>query len=290
MFVDSKGNHWYKGNLHTHTTRSDGRRQPQEVINCYRSAGYDFLALTDHWIVSQAEEQQDFLLISGCEYDIGSCVQEEIYHILALGMREDPCLERGALGVQGVIDTVHGHGGLAVLAHPAWSLNRPEHVKALTGLDGTEIYNTVSGFPWNCRAYSGGFIDQMAAEGALLPCLAGDDAHFYQGEETRSFIYVKSEALTEKAILAALRRGDFYATQGPRFELTRAGDRLLVASTPVQRVAFFTDTVYVPDRTAEGDGITRAEYRIKAGDTFVRVELFDRDGRMAWSSPLKLHD
>ena len=160
----------------------------------------------------------------------------------------------------------------------------------MTGLDGTEIYNTVSGFPWNCRAYSGGFIDQMAAEGALLPCLAGDDAHFYQGEETRSFIYVKSEALTEKAILAALRRGDFYATQGPRFELTRAGDRLLVASTPVQRVAFFTDTVYVPDRTAEGDGITRAEYRIKAGDTFVRVELFDRDGRMAWSSPLKLHD
>lgn len=85
----------------------------------------------------------------------------------------------------------------------------------MTGLDGTEIYNTVSGFPWNCRAYSGGFIDQMAAEGALLPCLAGDDAHFYQGEETRSFIYVKSEALTEKAILQRCGAVIFMPLKGP---------------------------------------------------------------------------
>ena len=162
------------------------------------------------------------MLISGCEYDIGACVQEEIYHILALGMREDPGLERGMLDVQGVIDAIHGHEGLAVLAHPAWSLNRPSHVKRLTGLDGTEIYNTVSGFPWNCRAYSGGFVDQMAAERILLPCLAGDDAHFIR-EETQSFIYVKSDDLTEKKILAALQCGDFYASQGPRFEITREG-------------------------------------------------------------------
>lgn len=290
MFVDSKGNRWYKGNLHTHTTRSDGRKKPEEAVACYRAAGYDFLSLTDHWVVSQTEEQENFLLISGCEYDIGASVQEEIYHILALGMRKDPRLVRGALGVQEVVDTIRAYGGLAVLAHPAWSLNRPCHVKALSGLDGTEIFNTVSGFPWNCRAYSGGFVDQMAAEGLLLPCLAGDDAHFYQGEEARSFIYVKSEALTEQHILSALRRGDFYASQGPRFEITYAEGRLLVSSTPVQRVAFFTDTVYVPDRVAEGDGITRAEYQVKAKDTFVRVELFDGDGRMAWSSPLKLHD
>lgn len=37
-----------KGNLHAHTTFSDGRRPVREVIACYRDLGYDFLAITDH--------------------------------------------------------------------------------------------------------------------------------------------------------------------------------------------------------------------------------------------------
>ena len=40
---------FFKGNLHAHTTNSDGRRTPQEVIELYKAHGYDFLALTDHW-------------------------------------------------------------------------------------------------------------------------------------------------------------------------------------------------------------------------------------------------
>src|SRR5499426_4325318 len=37
-----------KGNLHAHTTFSDGRRPIDEVIARYRDLGYDFLAITDH--------------------------------------------------------------------------------------------------------------------------------------------------------------------------------------------------------------------------------------------------
>jgi hypothetical protein len=37
-----------KGNLHTHTTFSDGHRPLREVIARYRDLGYDFLAITDH--------------------------------------------------------------------------------------------------------------------------------------------------------------------------------------------------------------------------------------------------
>ena len=37
-----------KGNLHAHTTFSDGRRPVAEVIERYRELGYDFLAITDH--------------------------------------------------------------------------------------------------------------------------------------------------------------------------------------------------------------------------------------------------
>src|SRR5229473_3164042 len=37
-----------KGNLHTHTTFSDGRLPADEVVARYRELGYDFLAITDH--------------------------------------------------------------------------------------------------------------------------------------------------------------------------------------------------------------------------------------------------
>ena len=37
-----------KGQLHTHTTLSDGTMTPQEVADVYTGLGYDFLAFTDH--------------------------------------------------------------------------------------------------------------------------------------------------------------------------------------------------------------------------------------------------
>lgn len=39
---------WLRGNLHTHSTRSDGAHAPQDVIRMYAKAGYDFLMMSDH--------------------------------------------------------------------------------------------------------------------------------------------------------------------------------------------------------------------------------------------------
>ena len=47
MELDKQGRRWYKGNLHAHTTVSDGRMTPEECIALYQSKGYDFLALTE---------------------------------------------------------------------------------------------------------------------------------------------------------------------------------------------------------------------------------------------------
>jgi predicted metal-dependent phosphoesterase TrpH len=43
-----EGRFW-RGNLHCHSDRSDGLRGPQEVAGAYREAGYDFIALSDHF-------------------------------------------------------------------------------------------------------------------------------------------------------------------------------------------------------------------------------------------------
>lgn len=47
---------WYKGNLHTHTLWSDGDAPPEVTVSWYKNHGYDFLALSDHNILSVAEK------------------------------------------------------------------------------------------------------------------------------------------------------------------------------------------------------------------------------------------
>lgn len=285
MFTDTFGKTWYKGNLHTHTTNSDGAYTPEETIGLYKSKGYDFLALTDHWFHGEGRQEENFLLLNGTEFDVGQNVQEGIYHIVGIGMEKAPALTKRAPGLsaQKIIDEIHNVNGIAILAHPAWSLDRASEVIKLHGIDGCEIYNTTSGLPWNCRPYSGVFFDEMALLGHYLPCMAADDAHHYTGDETRSYIMVQVDALTREGILEAIRANRFYATQGPKFWIEIENDTVTVHSSPVCEVVFFTDTVWAGDRATVGENITEATYKIKPTDTFVRVELKDKDGNSGWS-------
>ena len=57
MYLDQDGKRWFRGNLHTHSTVSDGLKTPDEVIRIYRNEGYDFLAFTDHWKPSGSGEK-----------------------------------------------------------------------------------------------------------------------------------------------------------------------------------------------------------------------------------------
>ncbi len=45
---------WLRGNLHAHTTMSDGDLTPQDLIDQYAARGYDFLAISDHDILTDA--------------------------------------------------------------------------------------------------------------------------------------------------------------------------------------------------------------------------------------------
>src|SRR3970040_1877271 len=46
---------WWKGNLHTHSLWSDGDDFPEMVIDGYKKAGYDFVALSDHNVLAEGE-------------------------------------------------------------------------------------------------------------------------------------------------------------------------------------------------------------------------------------------
>ena len=45
-----KPGQFYRGNTHAHSTRSDGSLSPAELASTYRDRGYDFIAVTDHYM------------------------------------------------------------------------------------------------------------------------------------------------------------------------------------------------------------------------------------------------
>ena len=77
-----------KGNLHCHTTLSDGKGTPAAVIRQYENAGYDFLAITDHqrYNFTNYEEGSDLLILPGIEEDrFLDGVGMPVLHIVGVG-------------------------------------------------------------------------------------------------------------------------------------------------------------------------------------------------------------
>ena len=130
LFSDSLP--FYKANFHCHTTESDGKFSPLSVIEFYKQAGYDILSITDHRTVTEINNNQ-ILLIPGIEIDYN--LPGQWVHILGLGMKNTVSAMWNRFGTpQEGIDLIRYLGGIAVLAHPAWSLNTPAFMSSLTGL------------------------------------------------------------------------------------------------------------------------------------------------------------
>ncbi|MBE6611174.1 MAG: hypothetical protein E7632_01670 [Ruminococcaceae bacterium] len=290
MYIDKYGNHWYKGNLHTHTTISDGAKTPEDTKSAYRAMGYDFIALTDHWKPGAWEEQDSsgLLVLSGAEYDVGrNDVLNGVYHIVGFGYEEPPALTREN-AAQEIIDAINAAGGLAILAHPAWSLNTHDQVSKLSGLFATEIYNSVSGFPRNCRPYSGQVIDELAARGYYLPLIATDDTHFWLGEAGMSYIWVNlgDAPLNRANLMKALRDGKFFPSQGP-FIHAHIEEKTLVVEceTGAAAMTMYSNRPWAGVRRFEdGEGrLTECRFPIDKADTFMRVEVADNSGKLAFT-------
>lgn len=286
MYQDMYGNTRYKVGLHIHTTISDGRKTPAEAAKIYRAAGFDAVAFTDHWKYGEEQELEGLKILSGCEYNLGTKdTSVDVMHIVGVGMTEDPGIDRQTATRQQVIDAIKAKGGLAILAHPAWSLNTPAHALALKGFDAVEIYNTVSNVNQSDRPYSGYFVDLLANEGVSYPLVAADDVHYYAGEdETKSYIMVKAEENTREALLQSIQKGDFYATQGPELHVQRVGQMIVVDCSPCVKIDVLSNSSWCPDKITRGSGLTHAEYKIKDWDKWIRVEVRDALGNCAWSN------
>lgn len=101
------------GVVHVHTTLSDGRATPAEVIEAAEAAGLSFIVITDHDTLdakSVAGYHGELLVLVGAE------TSTDDGHLLGLGIR-DPVF-RFSGDARDTLEDISSLGGTAVVAHP----------------------------------------------------------------------------------------------------------------------------------------------------------------------------
>ena len=291
---------FWRGNIHTHSNLSDGILEPQAVIAAYQNAGYDFISLTDHFIKiygfpvadTRSLRGDNFTTILGAELHAPVTSAGELWHILANGLPLDfaPPTE-GETG-PALAMRARNAGAFVTIAHPAWSRYTIEDGRALlAAAHAVEIYN--HGCAIENDLGDGWYLhDQLLNEGHHLSAIATDDAHFKTRDHFGGWVNVKAESLAPDALLAALKAGHFYATQGPQFHsIALEGKRLSISCSPVDCITVVCGTSRSCVRY--GEGLTSAEFDLATLDkgwllektsSWFRVTVIDSAGKKAWTN------
>ncbi|MDD4890020.1 MAG: hypothetical protein PHU85_08825 [Phycisphaerae bacterium] len=284
---------FHKGNTHIHTTNSDGGWSPDEAIARYRDAGYGFIAVTDHNVVTRLEDRstKDFCLIDSVEID-RSGPGWRTRHVVCIGVGKTfPDRTTFAkMHAAAVRDRA-----IMVVAHPHWSGNSVAEV--LRGpYAGVELFNGVC-YYLNHREDGVWLWDEALRTGHDLLGFAADDNHG-RPPGVKPFdlgwIMVGAARLDRPSILKAIRAGQFYSSTGPRFHAIEFRDgKLSVRCTPSKHIWLNGPTWSVwrtncPDgQLAEERTFDVAEILAKYKDLpFLRLEIEDAQGRRAWTNKL----
>ncbi|MBN1436368.1 MAG: CehA/McbA family metallohydrolase [Sedimentisphaerales bacterium] len=277
---------WFKANLHCHSLASDGDRTTADRVVQYRERGYDVLALTDHRITHDITAFADdgILVISGMEDHPDCYFGGDMYHFVCLNVpfgfeRDLPA------DANDRISAVRQAGGEVILAHPYWCGHNVNHVMAVSGYIGLEVYNACC-TPIG-KGYSSVVWDDVLAEGRVVPAVAVDDTHYSDRDMCKGWTMIKAKELTIEAIMGALRCGCYYATNGPEIKtLTIADGKAKVTCSPVKEIHFMSRRSIGLSIYAEaGQTLENAEIDIRPDACYVRVELVDETGLRAWSNP-----
>lgn len=289
---------FYRGNLHTHSTRSDGRLSPEAVCKYYRENGFDFISLTDHFMErygypitdTTPYRSDDFTTLLGAELHAPQTVIGDLWHILAVGLPLDfPRNLPDETGVQ-IANRALDAGAYVAVAHPWWYSLTEEDVISLG--DRVQAIETINGISadHNDRIDSWYMLDAMMARGRRYHGLATDDAHFKDkfNDTLRGWVWVKSEALTPEALLDALKAGAFYSSTGPMIhDVQVTPDTVKIRCSPAQ--AIFVTGRGSRANQLHGGGITEAELNIRRLDSpYIRITVRDVHGGRAWTNPIAL--
>ena len=298
---DAPGN-WFRCALHAHTTNSDGDLPPDKLVQHYEWAGYDVLAITDHWVRTVERSTRKLLVIPSVELNATAGGPEHDAHVLALGVEADPVIPDNEFApLADVVAWISANGGLPYLAHTYWSGLRTEQWETCAGLLGIEVWN--SGCELEiARGDATVHWDEALERGRGFFALATDDSHHPGYDSGFAWTWVRVQEKTQEAVLDALRTGLFYGSTGPEIRDVEVSDGdVLVRCSPAEAVTLYSGRWRGARANAGRLGypnhseiIERNEYGlITAARLFRpyeapygRIEVLDRNGNKAWSNSL----
>jgi hypothetical protein len=294
-----KPGQFYRGNIHGHSTRSDGHWNPDEYIANYRNAGYDFVAITDHFLKrfdyplvdTRKYRTDDFTTLLGAELHHGNIKFGTKWHLLSVGLPLDFAPYTDDETPADVVQRALDAGAFVAVPHPNWYTLTVEDFESLGGVHAVEIYNGTAE-RHNDRANGGHFIDTLTALGHRIGILAVDDLHMTEGKDdfARGWVHVKAENLTPDSLLEALKVGHYYSSTGPQIHNIEVigREKIIVECSPAQAILVVGDGPWTVRE--DGHGLMSAELDISAWDSpkYCTVTVIDRNGGRAWSNPIWL--
>lgn len=276
---------WRRGNLHAHTTNSDGEKTPNQLVSLYSNFGYDWICISDHDTLTLQPEPMP----EGLTFLPGNEITARGPHLLHIGatkvVRPDP--ER-AVAVADVLE----QEGLCILNHPNWGKDfthwPQDLLESISGYHGIEIYNGI------VRRLEGTSLatdrwDRLLSKGIQVWGFANDDAH-EERDYGVAWNVVRSENGDPASILHALKRGLFYASTGVRLSTLESDrDRIRIVSNNGSACV-----VVVEDGVELGRFPGRSwEFRIEdlmgnSRSKYVRFEILGDAGAVGWTQPIFL--
>lgn len=293
---------FYRGNLHTHSTQSDGVLSPEEVCRRYQAEGYDFIALTDHFVGlfdypitdTTAFHNERFTTIPGAELHTGSMENGHLWHIVAAGLPSDfippnaPHFRpvKGSEPAASIAQRARDAGAFVAIAHPHWSGMTEADARTITAAHAVEIYNHGCVVD-NDRGEGFLTLEHLLNSGRKLNLIATDDAHFNTPDFFGGWVMVKATQNTPETLLTALKNGEFYSSTGPQIHDIRFTDEGIEVDCSAAA------TIIVQGKgtsmaTLHGQTMTTAQLSLErlASSPWVRVTVIDRAGKRAWSNPV----
>ncbi|MET7276607.1 CehA/McbA family metallohydrolase [Kribbella sp. NPDC005582] len=292
---DLPGRFW-RGNLHTHSSESDGAFSPAETARIYREAGYDFLAITDHFRAEYDFPMTDtrnlrtaaFTTLIGAELHAPRTEAGPSWHIVAVGLPLD--FEQPAAGETGpeLARRARAAGAFVGMAHPSASLLTAVDAESLDAAHSVEVYNALA--DRENRGDSWHLTDVLLNRGHRLTAYAADDAHLQPQDPPpcAAWVQVRSESLEPDELLTALIAGHFYSSTGPElYDVRLDGDVMRVRCSAAVKVLLSGG---VPGAQVEqGTGLTECSLPVAMfRGSHCRITVEDAAGGRAWTNPIHL--
>ena len=285
------GGRWLRGGLHSHVAQMGESR---EVCEHYMNLGFDFLATTDYLsITPMPESSRAFTAVPGAEM---FCPDgDDLTHIICLGLQHLPQPLDGTMeDVSRLVRDTESQGGLAVIAHPAWSDYSWEKAYALakSGMVGLEVSNRLT-WQINGKERSEELWQMLFNAGVRLAAIGVDDAIVLDDADVtgRTWTGVLVRRPGVEGILEGIRAQRTYASEGPEIHDFRIEPRgaIVVECSPCTACHFRSKGFGVrslqsasPTNRFEVD-LAVEGYRMRDW-VFACVE--DEFGRRAWTSAI----